>query len=84
MFPYWAHFAASFICNGRTPYEHHLLSDIPWVQMEAIVPWDELAKIFFKSMSSDKGRASVDLRLVIGAMLLKHLGAIKHKQMRKQ
>ena len=57
----------------RTPYEQHLLPDNPWVQMEAIVPWDELAKIFFKSMSSDKGRASVDLRIVIGAMLVKHL-----------
>lgn len=57
----------------RTPYEQHLLPDNPWVQMEAIVPWDELAKIFIKSMSSDKGRASVDLRIVIGAMLVKHL-----------
>ena len=55
----------------RTPYEQNLLPDNPWVQMEAVVPWDELAKIFFKSMSSNKGRASVDLRLVIGAMLVK-------------
>ena len=57
----------------RIPYEQHLLPNNPWVQIKAIAQWDELAKIFFKSMSSDKGRASVELRIVISSVLVKHL-----------
>lgn len=47
-----------------------------WVQMAAVVPWDDMAKVFFDSMSPDHGRASIDLRVVLGALLVKHVEGI--------
>lgn len=47
-----------------------------WVRMAELVPWDEMAKVFDKSMSADKGRASIDLRVVLGTLLVKHIEGI--------
>ncbi len=60
----------------RTPFEQSLDPDNRWVRMAAIVPWDEMAKVFFAHMSEHHGRASVDLRVVLGALLVKHIEGI--------
>lgn len=60
----------------RTPYEQSLDPDNRWVRMAAVVPWDEMAKVFFVHMSADHGRASIDLRIILGALLVKHLEGI--------
>lgn len=57
----------------KTPFEQELDPGNRWVKMAALVPWDEMAKVFFNSMSLDQGRASVDLRTVLGALLVKHI-----------
>jgi len=59
-----------------TPFEQQLDSANRWVRMAALVPWDNMAKIFFDSMSVGHGRASVDLRIVMGALLVKHVEGI--------
>lgn len=56
-----------------TPFDNHLRSDNRWVRMEAVVPWDRMAKVFRSSMSSDQGRPSVDLRVVLGVLMVKHI-----------
>lgn len=60
----------------RTPYEQSLDPDNRWVRMAAVVPWDEMAKVFFVHMSADHGRASIDLRIILGALLVKHIEGI--------
>lgn len=60
----------------RTPFEQELDPNNRWVRMADLVPWDEMAKVFFKVMSPDQGRASVDLRVVLGALLVKHIEGI--------
>jgi len=60
----------------RTPFEQSLSPDNRWVRMAAVVPWDEMAKVFFVHMSADQGRASIDLRIVLGALLVKHIEGI--------
>jgi hypothetical protein len=37
-----------------------------------LVPWDELAGIYAKHLDPGSGRESVDLRMVIGALIIKH------------
>jgi hypothetical protein len=32
-----------------------------------------MASIYYKSMSSDKGAPSIDARIIIGAMIIKHM-----------
>ena len=60
----------------RTPYEQSLDPDNRWVRMAAVVPWDDMAKVFFVHMSADHGRASIDLRIILGALLVKHIEGI--------
>lgn len=56
-----------------TPFDQHLSANNRWVRMEALVPWDEMAKVFFNSMSASQGRPSVDLRIVLGVLMVKHI-----------
>lgn len=59
-----------------TPFEAGLDPANRWVKMAELVPWDEMAKVFYKSMSVDQGRGSIDLRVVLGALLVKHIEGI--------
>ena len=57
----------------KTPFEQSLSPKNRWVRMADLVPWDELAAVFFSSMSAGEGRPSVDLRIVLGVLLVKHI-----------
>ena len=54
-----------------TPFDNHLSADNRWVKMESLVPWDDMAKVFLNSMSAVQGRPSVDLRIVLGVLMVK-------------
>ncbi len=57
-------------------FEQELDANNRWVKMADIVPWDEMAKVFYSSMSANQGRQSIDLRIVLGALLVKHIEGI--------
>ena len=40
--------------------------------MATIIPWDDLATIYSKALDSHCGRESIDVRMVIGAIIIKH------------
>jgi IS5 family transposase len=40
--------------------------------LAALVPWDDLASIYAKNLNPKAGRLSVDMRMVIGALIIKH------------
>lgn len=52
-------------------YAMKLNKDNRWVQLGDSLPWDELVKIFSKYFS-DRGRNSINPRIVIGALIIKH------------
>jgi IS5 family transposase len=54
------------------PFEHSLKKDNRWVKLACLIPWDSLANIYAKSLNPDSGRLSVDIRMVIGALIIKH------------
>lgn len=54
------------------PFELALDKNNRWVKLAVLIPWDELASVYSKNLESDKGRLSVDVRMVIGAMIVKH------------
>lgn len=57
----------------RTPFEQKLSPDNRWVRMAELVPWDEMAQVFFSYLSADQGRPTVDLRIILGALMIKHI-----------
>lgn len=56
----------------KTPFEIKLDKDNRWVKLSQIIPWDDLASIYYRTMSIDKGAPATDARIVIGAMIIKH------------
>jgi hypothetical protein len=55
-----------------TPFENTLSPDNRWVKLSQIIPWDNLASIYMKQLSSTSGRESIDVRMVIAALIIKH------------
>ena len=57
----------------QTPFSQHLDKNNRWVKLTAIIPWDKLANIYYRKMDSDFGAASLSARMVIGAVIIKHM-----------
>jgi transposase, IS5 family len=56
----------------RSVFELNLDKNNRWVILGSHIPWDELARIYYKKLEHKKGRASLDARIAIGAMIVKH------------
>jgi len=56
----------------KNPFDIILDKDNRWVKLSEVVPWDELANIYCQKLDFLSGRKSVDVRLVIGALIVKH------------
>ena len=57
----------------KTPFRFGLDKNNRWVRMANEIPWDDLVNIYSRSLSIDFGRPSVSPRVVIGALIIKHL-----------
>jgi len=57
----------------KTPFEVNLQKDNRWAVMALQLPWDELSVIYYKSLSQTRGARAKDARLVIGALIVKHM-----------
>ena len=56
-----------------TPFEVSLLADNRWVKLSKLVPWDNFASIYMSVMDSEIGRPGISPRMVLGALIIKHL-----------
>jgi transposase, IS5 family len=54
------------------PFDLELDQNNRWIKLASLIPWDALASVYAKNLESDKGRFSVDIRMVIGAIIIKH------------
>jgi len=57
----------------KTPFQAKLLAENRWVQLSRIVPWDKFASAYMSMMSVDFGRPGISPRIVLGALIIKHL-----------
>jgi hypothetical protein len=55
-----------------TPFDNSLSPDNRWVKLAKVIPWDALAKVYISELNSYSGRESIDARMVIGALIVKH------------
>jgi hypothetical protein len=55
-----------------TPFQLSLDTNNRWVKLANKMPWDKLASIYHKTLSSDQGAPATDARVVIGAFIVKH------------
>jgi len=58
------------------PQGKQLHAENRWIKLSKIIPWDELSLIYSKKMSKKMGRKGVHPRIVIGAVIIKHLKSL--------
>lgn len=56
----------------ETPFESVLDKGNRWVKLASLIPWDDLAGIYCSKLNPCSGRKTIDVRLVIGALIVKH------------
>lgn len=57
----------------QTPFDQQLDPSNRWVVLSKHIPWDKLANIYYHDMRSDFGAPSLSARMVIGAVIIKHI-----------
>jgi len=57
----------------KTPFHASLLPCNKWVKLSMIVPWDKFASAYMSMMTKDFGRPGISPRIVLGALIIKHL-----------
>jgi len=58
--------------EGFAPFCDKLDETNRWIELGRKLPWDEMAGIYYRALSTGMGRPALDARLVIGAMIIKH------------
>ena len=56
-----------------TPFSQQLSTTNRWVILAAKIPWDKLADVYYKKMRADFGAPTLSARMVIGAVIIKHI-----------
>ena len=56
----------------KHPFDQELSPSNRWVKLAKLIPWDDLASVYARRLRSDSGRGSIDIRMVIGALIVKH------------
>jgi len=57
-----------------SPFDQHLDKQNRWVVLASLVPWDEICNIYYKHAGvASTGRKPLNPRIVIGAIIIKHL-----------
>ena len=57
----------------KTPFQARLSADNRWVKLSQAVPWDKFASAYMSMMNIGFGRPGVSPRIVLGALIIKHL-----------
>ena len=61
------------ICGFDTPFEQHLTSENRWVKLSKLIPWDKIVVLYNNQFKSTEGRPPISGRIVIGAVIIKHM-----------
>ena len=74
------------LAGFETPFVNQLNKDNRWVKMAQAIPWDKIVPHYDQLFCSDEGRVPISGRIIIGAMIIKHIekltdrAAIQHIQ----
>jgi len=54
------------------PFDERLDLGNRWVKYSLIIPWDKLVHFYYQRMDSTMGAGTLDARIVLGAIIIKH------------
>lgn len=55
-----------------------------WVKLAETMPWEELSMVYNKSLSTNQGRPALPSRIVIGALIIKHMQNFTDEELMEQ
>ncbi len=58
--------------NFIHPFGNNLSPANRWVKMAELIPWDDLASVYYEGMSNGMGAPAINGRIVIGSLIIKH------------
>lgn len=61
------------LCGFETPFAQHLTSENRWVKLSRLIPWDKIVGRYDVQFKSAEGRPPISGRVVIGAVIIKHM-----------
>jgi len=61
------------LAGFETPFVNQLNKDNRWVKLAQAIPWDKIVPYYDQLFSSIEGRAPISGRVIIGAMIIKHI-----------
>jgi transposase, IS5 family len=61
------------LCGFETPFEQSLTSNNRWVHLSKLIPWDKIVIKYDMQFKSTEGRPPISGRVVIGAVIIKHI-----------
>ena len=56
----------------KTPFEHKVDKENRWIRLAQLIPWNDFAALYNSSFNSPRGRSTIDARVAVGAMIIKH------------
>lgn len=68
------------ICGFETPFEQALTSENRWVKLSKQIPWDKIVGKYDMQFKSEEGRPPISGRVVIGAVIIKHLVGLTDRE----
>ena len=58
----------------ETPFDQHLDKNNRWEKLEHLIPWNSIVSVYISKLKNHKlGADSINPRVAIGAMIIKHL-----------
>lgn len=64
----------------ETPFEQQLTSTNRWVLLSKHLPWDKIVKPYNAQFHSTEGRPPISGRVVLGALIIKHMLALTDRE----
>ena len=64
----------------ETPFEQKLTTENRWVKMANALPWDSIVVHYDRLFSSAEGRPPISGRVILGAMIIKHIEALTDRK----
>ena len=64
----------------ETPFEQKLTTENRWVKMANAIPWDSIVVHYDRLFSSAEGRPPISGRVILGAMIIKHIEALTDRK----
>jgi len=57
----------------KLPFAGELDPGNRWVKLAAVIPWEVLSDVYNDALSKREGRPALSARVVVGALIIKHM-----------